>query len=297
MDIQRIQTNSKENSIQTITQLTRQQKNGKINKTPKITNLSLFPSFDTESLSSLNSNVKYAYGHVHVESCETSVESALEAGREKVRKHFLKYTRQAFQVLPKIKEPTILDVGCGSGNPTIELAKLSGGNITGIDVDQNSLDKLNKKIQHEGFGNRVFTKKCSLLDIGFPDETFDIIWAEGSIHIVGFEKGLRELRRLLRQDGFIVVHDGIKDVSTKLKKVPDFGYKFVNQFKLPDDAWWVHYFEPLERLIKEQREKAKTNKDLRVLARYQNEVNMFKTNPKENVSAVYIFQKSTKEKD
>ena len=50
-------------------------------------------------------------------------------------------------------------------------------------------------------------------------------------------------------------------------------------------------------MIKEQREKAKTNKDLRVLARYQNEVNMFKTNPKENVSAFYIFQKSTKEKD
>ena len=64
------------------------------------------------------------------------------------------------------------------------------------------LDKLNDKIQKEGFSNRVFTKKCSLFDIDFPNETFDIIWAEGSIYIIGFEKALKELRHLLRQNGF-----------------------------------------------------------------------------------------------
>lgn len=208
-----------------------------------------------------------------------------------MRKHFLKYTRQAFQILPRIKEPQILDVGCSSGNPTIELAKMSDGKITGIDIDQNELDKLTKKIQEEGLSNRVFTKKCSLLNIEFPEETFDIIWAEGSINIVGFEKGLKELRHLLRQDGFLVIHDGVKDVSNKLKKIPDLGYKLVNHFMLPDDAWWIHYFEPLERLIKEQRKKAKTNESPNILERYQAEINMYKMNPKENISAFYIFQK------
>ncbi|MGD2066713.1 MAG: class I SAM-dependent methyltransferase [Candidatus Bathyarchaeota archaeon] len=221
----------------------------------------------------------------------TSVESALETKKEQIRNYFLRYTRQAFRILPRIKEPHILDVGCGSGNPTIELAKLSDGRVTGIDIDQNSLDRLNAKIQKEGLSNRVFTKKCSLLNIDFPDETFDIIWAEGSIHIVGFEKGLKELRRLLRQDGFLVVHDGVKDISDKLKKTPDLGYTLINHFRLPDDAWWVHYFEPLERLIKEQHMKDKTNENLSIIARYQTEVNMYKMNPKENISAFYMFQK------
>ena len=60
---------------------------------------------------------------------------------------------------------------------------------------------------------------------------------------------------------------------------------------LPDDAWWIHYFEPLERLIKEQRKKAKNNESQSILERYQTEVNMYKMNPKENISAFYIFQK------
>ena len=222
---------------------------------------------------------------------KTSIESVLETRKDQIREHFLKYTKQAFQILPKIEEPHILDVGCGSGTPTIELAKLSDGKITGIDIDQNSLDRLNEKIREEGLSDRVFTKKCSLLNIDFPDETFDIVWAEGSIHIVGFEKGLKELRRLLRNDGFLVVHDGIKGVSKELNKVPDLGYKLVNHFMLPEDVWWTDYFEPLERLIKEGHEKAENNEGLAILETYQNEVNMFKMNPEENISAFYIFQK------
>ena len=222
---------------------------------------------------------------------KTSIESELEAKKDQIRNYFLRYTRQAFRILPQITKPNILDVGCGSGTPTIELAKLSDGKVTGIDIDQTLLDKLNERIREEGLTDRVFTKRCSLLDIDFPDETFDIIWAEGSIHIVGFEKGLIELSRLLRQDGFLVVHDGVKDISDKLMKTSEFGYTLIDHFMLPDDAWWIHYFEPLEQLIKEQRKKAENNESLRILARYQTEVDMYKMNPKENISAFYIFQK------
>ena len=190
-----------------------------------------------------------------------------------------------------MKDPHILDFGCGSGIPTLELAKLSGGKIIGIDVDQNQLNRFNKRIQDEGLSNRVFAKNCSLLDVDFPDETFDIIWAEGSIHIVGFERGLKECRNLLKPEGFLVVHDGIKEVSHKLDRVPDFGYKLVNHFMLPDDVWWTDYFEPLERLIKRWRDRAKSPESLRILESCQNEVNIFKMNPEDNVSAFYIFQK------
>ena len=190
-----------------------------------------------------------------------------------------------------MESPHILDVGCGSGIPTIELAKLSGGKVTGIDVDQNQLNRLDKRIQEEGLSNRVFARNCSLLDVDFPDETFDIIWAEGSMHIVGFERGLKECRKLLKPEGFLVVHDGIKEISHKLDRVPDFGYKLVNHFMLPDDVWWTDYFEPLERLIKKWRDRAKSPESLRILERCQNEVNIFKTNPEDNVSAFYIFQK------
>ena len=47
--------------------------------------------------------------------------------KDKIRKRLLKYTRKAFHILPQMNKPRILDVGCGSGIPTLELARLSQG--------------------------------------------------------------------------------------------------------------------------------------------------------------------------
>ena len=126
-----------------------------------------------------------------------------EIEKDQLRERFIKYTTLAFQMLPKIKSPHILDVGCGSGIPTIALAKLSDGKIIGIDTDQRLLDRLGKRAEELGLSNRVFTKRCSLFDIDFPDETFDIIWAEGTINIIGFEKSLKQWRFLLKTKGFL----------------------------------------------------------------------------------------------
>jgi ubiquinone/menaquinone biosynthesis C-methylase UbiE len=216
-----------------------------------------------------------------------------EINKDRFRGHLSKYTRKAFQMLPKLEKPRILDVGCGSGVPTIELAKLSGGEIIGIDIKQSSLDELNRKIKEEGFSGRVKTVRRSLFEMDFPDESFDIIWAEGSIWIIGFGKGLKEWRRLLKPSGFLVVHDEIKTVSNKLKKIPSCGYKLVNHFRLPEDAWWTEYYRPLEKRIRELYMKYKNDSEaLTILKKHQNEIDMVKRNPKEHSSAFYVMQKS-----
>jgi len=208
------------------------------------------------------------------------------------RERLNKYTRKAFRMLPKLERPRILDIGCGSGVPTIELARLSDGEIIGIDITQSLLDKLNRKIEEEGFSNRVKTIKCSLFEIGFPDESFDIIWAEGSISIIGFEKALKEWNRLLKTNGFLVVHDDTKNMSDKLKKIPDCGYKLINYFSLPEDAWWTEYYRPLESRINKLRIEYKNDPEaLKILEKYQNEVDMVKKNPKDHGSGFYIMQK------
>lgn len=215
-----------------------------------------------------------------------------EINQDHFREVLNKYTRKAFQMLPKLEKPCILDIGCGSGVPTIELAKLSNGEIVGIDINQSFLDELNRKIEEEGFSNRMKAMKCSLFEIDFPDESFDIIWAEGSIHIIGFEKGLREWNRLLKTDGFLVVHDEIKNMSNKLEKIPSYGYKFINYFSLPEDAWWIEYYSPLEIRIKELCMKHSNDPEaLKILKKYQNEIDMVKKNPKDCDSGFYIMKK------
>ena len=123
--------------------------------------------------------------------------------KDKIRKRLLKYTRKAFRMLPQMDKPRILDIGCSSGIPTLELARLSQGDVVGIDIDQPALDRLTSKIKEAGLSDRVQAVNCSIFDMDFADESFDIIWAEGSIYVVGFERGLREWRRFLKPGGFI----------------------------------------------------------------------------------------------
>ena len=220
-------------------------------------------------------------------------ETALELYEDRLRKHFLKYTRKAFRMLPSLDKPRILDIGCGSGIPTLELAKLSNGQITGLDINQPHLNRFKRKIRKVGLSDRVKTLKCSMFDMDFPDESFDIIWAEGSIWIIGFERGIKEWRRFLKSDSFLVVHDAIKTVSSKLKEISSYGYKLVNHFSLPEDAWWTEYYMPLETRIEELHMRFKNRpKALEMLEKHQDEIDMVKRNPEEHSPAFYILRKS-----
>ena len=212
--------------------------------------------------------------------------------RDCFRGRLLKYTRKAFKLLPKLDKPHILDVGCGSGVPTIELARLSKGKVVGIDSDQSILEKLNRKVEREGLSNRVETKKCSMFELDFQDESFDIIWVEGAIQAIGFEKGLKHWRRLLKPHGFLVVHDLIETLSDKREKIPSCGYQLTNQFSLPNNAWWTEFYRPLGRRIKQLRMRYKNDPEsLKILEKCQNEIDLVKKYSEHYGSGFYLMQK------
>jgi len=192
-----------------------------------------------------------------------SKEFLFDLNLDSFRECFNKYTIKAFRILPELEKPRILDIGCGSGVPTIELARLSDGEIIGIDIDQESLDRLSRKIEREGLTKRVKAIKCSLQDIRFPDNSFDIIWAEGSI--------------------------------TTRHKVASCGYKLIEHFSLPEEAWWEEYYIPLEIRIKELYKKYSNDPDaLEVLNIHQTEIDMVKFSPKSFQSVFCIMQKIKK---
>lgn len=208
-----------------------------------------------------------------------------------VRERLNKYTRKAFQVLPKLNNPKILDVGCGSGIPTLELARLSHGEILGIDIDQPALDKFARKIKEAGLTDQVQAVNCSIFDMDFADESFDIIWSEGSISAIGFKRGLREWRRFLKPGGFMVVHDEQGNVKEKLEQISDCGYELLGYFLLSEDTWRTEYFAPLEKLIAESRTKYTDNpKFLEELYQAQGELDTFKKNPELNSSVFFVIK-------
>ena len=87
----------------------------------------------------------------------------------------------------------IADIGCGTGGQTINLAKNTKGNITALDLFPDFINILNCKVTHLGMENRVKGIVGSMTDeLPFDVDSLDLIWSEGAIYNIGFERGLKE---------------------------------------------------------------------------------------------------------
>jgi ubiquinone/menaquinone biosynthesis C-methylase UbiE len=224
-----------------------------------------------------------------------------------------KYTRRAFEILPVIDKPSIMDVGCGPGGSTLELARLTNGTIIGLDTHQPFLDELERKARESGFADRIKVKNQSMLEMDFPKESFDIIWAEGSIYIIGFEKGLREWMRFIKSGGYLAASEmcwlksdppgeisdfwdreypGINPVSKDLDIIKECGYKLLGHFPLPEDAWWDGYYGPLEKRVHDLKEKYKEDPEaLSQLDAELEEIDMYRKYSEYYGSVFFVMQK------
>ena len=131
-----------------------------------------------------------------------------------------------------------------------------------------------------------------MLDMDFPEESFDIIWSEGSIYAIGFENGLQEWKRFLRPSGFMVIHDEQGNVKEKLEQISNCGYELLSYFILSKETWWTEYFAPLEKLITKAQARYFDNlKVLEEVRQAQGELDMFKKNPERNSSVCFVIKK------
>jgi len=223
------------------------------------------------------------------------------------------YTQKAFEFIPKIENPKILDIGCGPGMQTIKVAKLSDGKVIGIDIFQQYLDQLNELIEKENLQDSVEAVKMDMADIKYPEESFDIIWAEGSIFVIGFEKGLIDWKKYIKPGGFLAVHEmtwlkdnppkeledywkamypGINTIEKDIEIIERCGYKILGHFLLPEDAWWDLYYTPLEKQLKKAEIKYKDDpKAMEMINEEYREIELFRKYNQWYGSVFYVMQK------
>lgn len=77
--------------------------------------------------------------------------------------------------------------------------------ITAVDLLPELLEEFRARIKKAGLENRVTAIQGSMDALPFSPGEFDVIWAEGSIYNIGFERGLREWRQYLKPGGIIAV--------------------------------------------------------------------------------------------
>ena len=208
-------------------------------------------------------------------------------------------TRKAYMMLKGLPEnPRILDIGCGPGMQTIELAKLSGGWIDALDSHQPFLEQLKKSAKKEGVDDIIKTVNGDMFNLSYENSSFDLVWSEGAIFVIGFEKGLREWRRLLTEKGYLVVSElswlrpdlpgearafmkqgypAIKTIEDNLEAAQKSGYRIVGSFVLPSKSWWDNYYTPIETKLPKIKARHKENREaLEFLAMEETEIEMFR---------------------
>jgi len=207
-----------------------------------------------------------------------------ELNKDQSREALLKYTKKAFSAIPEIETPRILDIGCGTGIPTIALAKLSRGEVTAIDIDGAKIKKFRVRIEEEGLSNRVKAQQCSIFELDFPDQSFDIVWAEGVMGVIGFREGLKRWRRFIKPHGYLVVHDDEERAEEKEGVIPACGYSLIQKFSLPSAIWWELYYVPLKESIKRMTLKYKKNPEVKQqLRKERDEIDRFSKNPRGSI--------------
>ncbi|MFA5325051.1 MAG: class I SAM-dependent methyltransferase [Bacteroidales bacterium] len=159
----------------------------------------------------------------------------------------------------------IADIGCGTGGQTMTLAEHIRGKITGLDLFPDFINIFNHNAKRLGLEEKVKGIVGSMDSLPFLDEELDLIWSEGAIYNIGFERGLNEWRKFLKTGGFIAVSESswfteerpteihnfwmdiypeIDTIPNKVTQIQKAGYIPVATFILPENCWTEYYHVP-----------------------------------------------------
>ncbi|MBN1301940.1 MAG: methyltransferase domain-containing protein [Melioribacteraceae bacterium] len=222
-------------------------------------------------------------------------------------------TKKAYEIIKdKLNRPKILDVGCGNGKQTLDLLKISDGFITALDNHKPYIEELNEKIHAEKFSDRVVAEVGDMFSINYPENSFDLIWSEGAIYIMGLIPGLLEFKKFLAPGGFIAVSEiswltnqhsyearsywynaypHMGSIRTNIEIINNCGYKLIDHFVMPESAWWDEFYKYLEVSLNKLKVKYKNDeKAIGILTAEEYEIELFRKYSCEYGYVFYVMQ-------
>jgi SAM-dependent methyltransferase len=206
-------------------------------------------------------------------------------------------TIRALQRVPGLgPHSRVLDLGCGTGLQTRVLAQNSPAHFVAIDNHAPFVEEANRQARAFGLADRIEARVGDMRQHDFAPGSFDVIWCEGAIYVVGIEAGLRAWRPLLAPGGHLALtevcwsradpppecaafwaqeYPAIREPSALLQIIDRSGYDIVDHFPLPDSAWRDDYYTPLELKIATFRRRHRDEPDAMELAqRIQREIDI-----------------------
>jgi ubiquinone/menaquinone biosynthesis C-methylase UbiE len=146
------------------------------------------------------------------------------------KKIFKEYVREGM---------TVMDLGCGLGCFSIDLAKMVGkeGKVFSVDLQAGMLDRLMKRAKRAGIADIIETHQCSADTISIADK-LDFALAFWMIHETpDAHDFLKQIHNLLKPDGILFLadpkmHVSQKNVNELATFMEDIGYQVIEKPKV-----------------------------------------------------------------
>ena len=166
----------------------------------------------------------------------------------------------------------VLDLGAGHGRTTFALARaLPDARIAAVEIHPPFVERIARRARETGLADRVRAICGDMEKIDVAGGSIDLVWAEGSIYLVGIERALAMWRRWLRPGGCVAFSDfawwtgdpseearafwavEYPDMASEAairSRAEDPGYRAVDGFRMPREAHDAYYL-PLEARVAE----------------------------------------------
>lgn len=208
-------------------------------------------------------------------------------------------TEKAFSFVTLPDVPHVLDIGCGPGAQTMDLAALAPtAQIDAVDLWPASVEEAQRRAADSGYADRVTVSQGDMKALPYDTENFDLVWCEGAAYIMGVATALAEWRKFLKPGGYLAFTENVwlqPDPPDKVhhwwvSRYPEMGtaetcravaehagYEVLGEFVLPETAWWPEYYLPMQARIERLRVRYQDDaKALSVLDECMEEIDIYR---------------------
>lgn len=148
-----------------------------------------------------------------VVKAEYATERGLEARRAAYRFAAGPDARElAFEAVAEVQPTRVLEVGCGPGELSARVAEELGAEVVAVDISARMVELARTR--------GVDARLGDVQDLPFPEASFDCAVAAWMLyHVPDVDRGLRELRRVLRTGGRLVAVTNYSDHLKELREL------------------------------------------------------------------------------
>ena len=130
--------------------------------------------------------------------------------------------------LKKQAPKTILDVATGTGDLAIAMLKAKPEKVIGIDISNGMLEVGRKKMKEKSLDHIITLQQADSEDLPYEDNSFDAVCVSfGARNFENLEKGLTEMRRVLRDGGQLYILEFSQPTLFPFKQLYQFYFKAI----------------------------------------------------------------------